>query len=41
MALASAAASVTVLMGIAWSVWAALITGAILVVLCGFAWVTR
>ena len=41
MALAYAAASVTVLVGIAWSVWAAPIFGAILLVFCGFAWVTR
>ena len=41
MTLAHAAASVGVLMGVARSVWAALITGAILLVLCGFAWVTR
>jgi hypothetical protein len=41
MTLAYAAAGVTVLVGVAWSVWAALITGVILVVFCAFAWMTR
>ena len=41
MALAYAAASVTVLVAFAWSVWAALIMAAILAVFCGFAWMTR
>ena len=41
MTLAYAAASVAVLVGVAWSVWPALILGAIFAVLCGFAWMTR
>jgi hypothetical protein len=41
MTLAYAAASVTVLVGVAASVWAALILGASLALLCGFAWMTK
>jgi hypothetical protein len=40
-AFAYAAASVTLLVGIVLSVWATLVLGAFLAVLCGFAWMTK